>query len=189
MKKLTIVALVLIGFISISNAQSIKFGVKGGINFSSLNGDDDQIIEGRTGFHIGVVGEFGLADKLFLQPEIMYSSQGADPDIGGFLEDIPGLFDDDADFGIDYLNVPILIKYKFLKLLDVHAGPQFGIKVSEGDDLDDVESFDLSGAVGAGVHFGKFFGQLRYNFGLTDVFPDVDLKNNNFQISVGYYIF
>ncbi|MHA7059067.1 porin family protein [Aquimarina sp. M1] len=169
MKKLFFLAIALIGFTTISNAQSLKFGVKGGVNFSNINGDAD--LDSRTGYHIGFVGQFGIADKFAIQPEVLYSAQGAD------------------DRDIDYLNVPILVKYKFLKFLSFEAGPQFGIVVNDDFETGEPESFDVSGAVGAGVEFGDFFAQARYNFGLTDIVDNVNSKNGTFQLSVGYYIF
>lgn len=175
MKKLIFLAIMLLGFTVTTQAQDIKLGLKGGVNFANLNGDDVENLDGRTGFHIGAVLQISLLDTFAVQPEVLYSSQGAD-----FTN---------ADLKIDYLNVPILAKLKFAKVISVEAGPQLGFVVTEGKDIEDIESFDLSGAVGAGVEFGKFFGQVRYNFGLTDVVSDGDVKNSAFQVSVGYYIF
>ncbi|WP_025743828.1 porin family protein [Aquimarina pacifica] len=172
MKKLILIAIAFIGLSITSKAQDIKFGFKGGVNLATINGDDisDQV-DGRTGYHIGAVVQLSLAETIALQPELLYSAQGIE------------------DTDIDYLNLPVLFKLKFAKILSVEAGPQFGFVVNDNFEVGEPESFDLSGAVGAGVEFGPFFGQLRYNFGFTDVVEDVDGKNSNFQISVGYYIF
>jgi len=170
MKKLIIVAIALIGFTTISTAQDIKFGVKGGANFSTLSGNSS--LDARTGYHIGAVGQISLIDKFAIQPEILYSAQGAD------------------NLDIDYLNIPILLKYKFLKFLSFDAGPQFGFLVNdEYPDAIETKSFDLGVALGAGVEFGEFFAQARYNIGLTEVVENSDAKNGTFQLSIGYYIF
>lgn len=171
MKKLFLLAIMLIGFTSISNAQRLKLGVKGGINLSTINGDNvPSNFDARTGYHIGVAAQIGLPGKFALQPEIIYSAQGSD------------------DLDIDYVNVPILVKYKFLKFLSFEAGPQFGILVNdEYPETFETKSFDLSVAAGAGVEFGKFFAQARYNYGFTDVVENNDIKNGTFQLSVGYY--
>ncbi|GAA4114914.1 porin family protein [Aquimarina addita] len=171
MKKLILVAIALIGFTTTSHAQSFKFGFKGGLNFATINGDGIDA-DSRTGYHLGAVGQIGVGPLFAIQPEILYSAQGA------------------KDFDIDYLNVPILVKLKFAKFLSVEAGPQFGFVVN--DDIKsggEPESFDMSAAIGAGVEFSKFFAQLRYNIGLTDVTDGGDIKNSAFQVSVGYYIF
>ncbi|TSE04123.1 MULTISPECIES: porin family protein [Aquimarina] len=172
MKKLFLLAIAVISFSVSSNAQDIKFGFKGGVNFATLNGDDvNDNLDGRTGYHIGAVLQVSLAETIALQPELLYSAQGIE------------------DTDIDYLNLPVLVKLKFAKIFSVEAGPQFGFVVNDDFEVGDPESFDLSGAVGAGVEFGPFFGQLRYNFGFTDVIDNVEAKNSAFQISVGYYIF
>jgi len=172
MKKLFLLAFVLIGFITNSNAQRVKFGVKGGANLSTVTGGSlSNNVDARTGFHIGVIGQVGVG-KFAVQPEIIYSAQGTD------------------SFDTDYLNFPILVKYKFLKFLSFDAGPQFGILVNDNyPDAIETKSFDISAALGAGVEFGKFFAQLRYNIGLTEITENSGSKNGTFQISAGYYIF
>ncbi|MEW7280241.1 porin family protein [Aquimarina sp. 2201CG1-2-11] len=172
MKKLFLIAIAVIGFSISSNAQDLKFGFKGGVNLATINGDGvNDNLDGRTGYHIGAVAQFSLLETVALQPELLYSAQGIE------------------DTDIDYINIPVLFKLKFAKVLSVEAGPQFGFVVNDNFEVGEPESFDFSGAVGAGVEFGKFFGQLRYNIGFTDVIKDVDAKNAAFQISVGYYVF
>ncbi len=172
MKKLFLLAIAIFSFSIVSNAQDVKFGFKGGLNLSTINGDDisDQA-DGRTGYHIGAVVQLSIAETFAIQPELLYSAQGLD------------------NLDIDYLNLPVLAKFKFAKVFSVEAGPQFGFVVNDSSNILEPESFDLSGAVGAGVEISKFFGQIRYNFGFTDVIENADSKNASFQISVGYYIF
>ncbi|WP_025665559.1 porin family protein [Aquimarina megaterium] len=180
MKKLFLLAIAVIGFSISSNAQDIKLGFKGGVNFATLNGDGYNGLDGRTGYHIGAVVQIGLSDMFAVQPELIYSAQGAKFKALGI----------DQDIDVDYLNLPVLVKFKFAKLFSVEAGPQFGFIVNDNfNGGTDPESFDLSAAVGAGVEFGSFFGQLRYNIGFTDIVDNVEAKNSVFQVSVGYYIF
>ncbi len=179
MKKLILLAIAVIGFTLTANAQKVKFGFKGGLNLANINlevAGNDIDTDSRTGYHIGAVLQLGLGDTFILQPELLYSAQGT------------------KDFDIDYLNIPVLAKLKFAKIFSVEAGPQFGFVVNDGVkdaflSTVESESFDISGAVGAGVEVGPVFGQIRYNFGLTDVVDGFDGKNSAFQISVGYYIF
>ncbi len=169
MKKLFFLAIALIGFTTISNAQSLDFGFKGGVNFANVDSRFDT--DARTGFHLGAVATVGLGNKFAIQPEVLYSAQGSD------------------SLKVDYINVPVLVKYKFLKFLSFEAGPQFGIVVNDDYEVGEPESFDVGIAAGAGVRFGKFFSQLRYNYGFTDVDDVNKSQNRTFQISVGYYIF
>ena len=177
MKKLLILAVMLVGFTTIATAQDVKFGFKGGLNFANIDSDLDS--DARTGYHLGAVLQLSIAETFAIQPEVLYSAQGTD------------------DVNIDYITIPVLAKLKFAKILSVEAGPQFGFVVNDdvekafegiSDDVE-AESFDFGIGIGAGVEFGSFFGQLRYNYGLTDVTSFGDSKNRAFQISVGYYIF
>ncbi|MFC4479572.1 outer membrane beta-barrel protein [Flavobacterium chungangensis] len=67
------IAVMVFGFV---NAQNTKFGIKGGVQLSSLVGN----IENETpklGIQLGGFAEFRVAKGLFIQPEILYSTQGA----------------------------------------------------------------------------------------------------------------
>ena len=175
MRKTLFTAILLLGCGIAINAQSFHFGAKVGANFASITGDDVDDLDGRTAYHIGLVAELGLSDKFAIQPELIYSAQGADE--SGF------------DLDIDYLNLPILAEIKLTEMFSIQAGPQFGFKVNEGDFEDeDLNDFDLSGAAGIEVNISKFFAQARYNFGFSDIAEDVEARNGVFQISVGFWL-
>ncbi len=179
MKKLFLLAIAVIGFTMTTNAQDVKFGFKGGVNFANISDFNGQNADGRTGYHIGAVAQFSLMETFAIQPELLYSAQGI------------------KDIDLDYINIPVLAKLKFAGIASVEAGPQFGFVVNDGieeafegiSEDAKAQSFDLGLAVGAGVELGGFFGQVRYNLGLTEVVDGGDGKNSTFQISVGYYIF
>ncbi|MEQ8927533.1 MAG: PorT family protein, partial [Fulvivirga sp.] len=103
MKKL----LLLFSFIAISSFgyAQISGGIKGGVNFANVDADGDP--DGKTGYHVGAFLEIGAAG-IFIQPEVLYSFKGAE------------------DFDLTYIEVPILLKKNFAKVLNVHLGPQFG---------------------------------------------------------------
>ena len=56
------------------------FGVKGGLNYSTLAGDatSDIVggIEAKPSYHAGFFAQFRLSDKFSLQPELLYSRRG-----------------------------------------------------------------------------------------------------------------
>lgn len=174
MKKFFLAALFMTAFTLQSHAQEIHFGGKAGVNFASFTGDDADGFDGRTAFHIGLAAELGITDKFSIQPELLYSAQG------GEFQDI--------DIDIDYLTLPVLAKYYAAENFSIEAGPQFGFKVNEGDNVD-AESFDLGIAAGLGYKLNDLFFQGRYVFGLSDVGDGGDIKNGLFQISIGYWFF
>ena len=183
MKKLLVVTVIVtLGFLTTVKAQNVHFGIKAGANFANLNGGDVDL-DGRTGLHAGVALELSLAEKFSLQPELLYSNQGAE---------LPNVF----KIKVDYISMPVLMKYYLAGGLSFDVGPQFAFLMSDAiEALDsnvtvgelDNESFDLGAAVGLGFKapLGVFV-QARYVIGFSETQTDSDLKNNVFQLSVGY---
>ena len=96
MKKLFVMAVLLIAGSSSMSAQGIDFGVKAGANFAKLDGDG---IDGDnlTSFHVGALLEVNVFENFSVQPEVLYSSQGTKIE--------------DEDIKLDYLSVPVLAKF------------------------------------------------------------------------------
>lgn len=84
MKKLLLSAAMAVFMLSNVNAQEVKFGVKAGVNFASLGGDDASGFDGLTSFHVGALAEIGISEKFAIQPELVYSLQGASAAGGDF---------------------------------------------------------------------------------------------------------
>ena len=189
-----------------SDSKAIQLGVKGGVNLSKLSGDDFDDVDSRTSFNVGLVAEIPISERISFQPEVFYSGQGFD-----ILErDQDNIFDTDQNFEyqLDYIQVPLLLKAYLINGLSVEAGPQFGFKIHEefdtqpnsdgGDfeiDEDDsyVKDFDTSLALGTSYKFDSgFFLSARYTMGLTSIFKDdtffedVDGKNEVWQFGAGF---
>jgi len=179
MKKLLLSAVIAVFAMSNLNAQEVKFGAKAGVNFASLSGDDVEGFDGRTSFHVGAVAEIGISEKFAVQPELVYSSQGAS--VG------------DSNLKMDYINLPILAKFFVAEGFSIEAGPQVGFLISadaEGEDVkDSFKSTDFSGALGLGYKLDSGLNfAARYNLGLGNIVDAEggDVKNNVIQLSVGY---
>lgn len=191
--------------------MGISFGVKGGLNLSTVNGGSFDSPDYRVGFHAGVVVEFPIADIFSIQVEGLYSQQGYEisdyRDLGiGYPNPatprpILGANDNpETEYQLDYINVPVLFKFYITEGFSAEAGPQFSFLVSEeydnrpyegsGDRNTDIfETFDV-GATG-GVTFqtpSGLFASGRYTQGITDILQNSNQKitNSVFQISVGY---
>lgn len=190
MKKI-LVSLVLVILCSATLwAQGIGFGIKAGANISNTNiSSDDYSLDTKSkfGFHGGVFFTFMFSEKLGIQPELLYSTQGSEYDESSF----------DGKLTIDYVNIPVLLRYNINETFSVHAGPQFGIllKAEEefdgdtGDVKDDFKSSDISGAFGIEVDLPMKLGfGARYVLGLSNVladdgsFGDAELKNGVIQV-------
>jgi opacity protein-like surface antigen len=185
MKKFLLITMVaLLGMMATANAQ-IKFGAKAGVNLSNLTDFEDSKL--MFGFHVGGFAEFAISDRIAIQPELLYSTQGAKAK------------GQDASLNLDYINVPVLLKINLVEGLSAEIGPQVGFLISSkakrgGESAsfkDFSKSLDVTAALGLSYTFvEKFVVGARYGFGLTKAFKDEaeagKSKNSVIQVSFGY---
>lgn len=174
-------------------AQGLSLGVKGGLNFANQKFDADGFSvspDGRTSFHLGLFAVIG-AGPIGVQPEVIYNSVGSKVDLGSFGE---------ATTKLNYLTIPVMVRFNFAKIVNIHAGPNFGLllsaKAEDDDGSEDVKDaykgMDLGLGVGIGLDLpAGLIASARYNLGLSNIAEDADgsdftVKNNVFQLSVGY---
>ncbi|RTY89662.1 porin family protein [Flavobacterium sp. GT3R68] len=190
MKKVifTVAAVFAFGF---ANAQdtagpdtTMSFGVKGGLNVASISNSDDA--KSLIGFHVGAFGEFMLSEKFAIQPEVLFSTQGAkiDNSLG------------ETDYKLNYINIPVMAKFYVTPAVSVELGPQIGFLMSAdfGDDdvKDDLNSTDFGIGFGVGYNLTSNMSlNARYTIGLSDIekepFPGEDASQNGvLQVSFGY---
>jgi hypothetical protein len=209
MKKniLTAVAVFAFGF---SNAQEAKFGVKAGLNLSTLSGNYVEQSQIQPGFVLGGFAAVKLTDKFIFQPEVLFSFQGSAYrnyyDFGNVQS-----YEQD-NLNLNYLLLPIMAKYYVAKKFSIEVGPQFGFLLtartnffsytdagngyvnSDSKDVkDQFKTFDFGINVGGGYDFTDKWGiDLRYNFGLNNAAQNDNssYKANNQVLSVtGSYKF
>jgi hypothetical protein len=205
MKKIILTVLVIFAF-GFANAQKAQFGIKGGLNISNFSGDTQGVdFKSRVGFNAGVFAAIKLAEKITLQPEILFSTQGAEAEnVEVFVDDM--LFTGDIKFNLSYINVPVMLKYYAADKFNLEAGPQIGFLTSaktstkmdgysqtfDDDAKDYFESVDFGLNFGAGYDFTKNISAgIRYNLGLSNILktePGDNSKSENsvFSLSVGY---
>jgi hypothetical protein len=181
MKKLILVALLLISGIGTMQAQLLAIGVKGGVNFSNYTGSVENVdFNTVTGYHAGLVLELKLFGIVGLQPEFLYSTQGSD--ISTATEDFKN--------ELGYFSIPVMFKlYLLPNRFSLDFGPQASFLVSEKDDFDivDTNTFDVAAAGGLTFKFKNgIFLSGRYVAGLTEPIKETDVKNSSAQFSLGY---
>lgn len=185
MKKIFLSTVVAI-FMVVGLSAQTSFGVKAGVNFANLNADGEwDGSDSVTGFHVGVFSDIELSDVLIFQPEILYSTQGAH-------------WAEDDEHILNFINVPLMIKFEVAESFYLEAGPQVGFLISaENEDNDDIKdefkSTDFVLNLGASVDFGEnFLVAARYGLGLSDIVEEeyegmgIDGKTTNIMISLGY---
>jgi opacity protein-like surface antigen len=184
MKKIILSVAVLFTF-GFANAQEVKFGIKGGVNFSTFIGDVEDT-DSRVGYQVGTFAEIKISEKFAVQPELLYSSLGAKTDIEGTTLTAMN----------DYIVVPVMAKFYVAEAFSLEAGPQVGFLVSakfkaEGDSIDVKEfynSTDFGLNFGVGYDFTEAISAgVRYSLGLTNIVKDSDsVKNSNVALTLAY---
>lgn len=203
MKKVVLIAIALVTF-GFANAQEkakknseVSIGGKVGLNLANIVGDDAGDANMYVGFNAGLFFEIPVNDKFSIQPELLYSAQGSKSE-GNFEG-----YDIDATLKLNYINVPVMFKYKVANNFSLEAGPYAGILASAkvkvkvdgyGSDTasvkDEFKSADFGLGFGMNYEFSDvIFANLRYQAGLTqigDTGGDDDVKNSVFQIGLGF---
>ena len=80
MKRLSMVLASLFAVIAL-NAQHPHWGIKGGINVANIEVENGSDPGSRVGIHLGGLAHIHLSEHFALQPELMYSNQGAKREI------------------------------------------------------------------------------------------------------------
>ena len=192
MKKILFPALLILAGIS-SKAQSgihSNFGIKAGGQAAKL-GQPVTNWDTKYRWHAGLLAHLHMSKHFAIQPEIIYSAQGA--------EHITSTTDTQIELG--YLNLPIVFQYMTGSGFRFQAGPQVGILLNADRDINGVES-DISSSVKkadlgllAGFSYITRTGlgfDARYVYGLTDIAKKSNAAAlgsdlNNLVIQVGAF--
>lgn len=173
-----------------SPAGHLSLGIKGGVNVFNIHDDNNTSNDPRIGYNFGLLGHIHIARQIAIQPEIVYSAQGAKYTSGSGT----------AKYNLDYINVPILFQYMWDNGFRIEAGPQVGFLVSAKSKINDVstdnkenlKTVDFAASFGASyIHPATGIGiDARYNLGLTNINKTNEVKSTNrgFQVGV-FYIF
>lgn len=184
------------------SSNPVSFGVKGGMNVSSISkteGLDDQ--KSKIGFNAGVFANIPVAASFSIQPEVLYSQYGEKSDYKLGNTTISN------STKLDYITVPVMFQYNALPNLYLEAGPEFGFMVSAKNKVknestgqssttdnykDNLNTFNFGIGLGAGYYFTPNFGiTARYVAGLTDIAKNRPsgsdaIRNNVFQVGLAY---
>ena len=190
MKKLVLLVFTAGAFFTAS--AQVQFGVKAGANFATLVGSGAGGADTKVGFHGGAFAHIPLVNSFFLQPELVFSGQGAKATSDGVVFTV----------NQTYLNIPVLVKYHHSSGFFGETGPQLGFllaaNVKAGGTSQDVrssyKSTDFSWAFGLGYMLSSFPAGInaRYNLGLSNIAAEEvsgqSVRNSVFQLGVFYVL-
>lgn len=197
-----------------TKAQDFSLGVKAGLNYTSLRGEETYDFDYKAGFHVGGFVFYRVNTWFALQTEAIYSQQGASQKIYIIeldpQESDPSLAKEELmiKFDLNYINIPLLAKFYPSERFHLLTGPQIGFLVSAKEkDKDNDYKKDIK-KLFQKVDFGMVFGmgydfdlgltlQAQYYLGFVNinrirvVFEDgsaeqPELKNHGFKLSLGY---
>ncbi|MFC0344632.1 MULTISPECIES: porin family protein [Epilithonimonas] len=188
---------------------SPSFGLKGGMNVSSLSKDgglNDQ--ESKIGFNAGVFLNAPISEQFSIQPEVLYNNLGSKITREATVNN--NTYTAEYARHLDYISVPVMAQFNATPNFYIEAGPQFSFLVDARDkykntkngstqdaesyslNKDDFKTFDFGLGLGVGYYFTPQFGiNARYTAGLTDIYKsnstsNDNVKNNVFQVGLNF---
>jgi len=167
-------------------AQGPTFGIKGGLNYSTLAVDEADDETSRIGYNFGLFARTAPDQPIGLQVELLYSTKGSTTNYSTLF----GLIEQEVDFNLNYLELPVLASFRIGSIVDLQVGAYaaylLGAKAKSSGDLgsgseeldrDNFTSLDYGIAGGVGFNLGPN-AQLgvRYLHGLNNI-ADSDAAN------------
>lgn len=158
-------------------AQQGGIGIKAGVNLSTVHfaGADDAEVDSKAGLVVGVFGELKKPGRgVGLQAEILYSREGFKTKTNYH----------DVKMRLNYIDIPILIKFYPASFFSLDLGYQAGILwnsiaytkgargagTEEKEDIAGIRSVNNSLVLGITLRLGDHVDlSARYNVGLSDL--------------------
>jgi hypothetical protein len=156
--------------------NTITGGLKGGLTWSNMYIDvnDLDASNARWGFHVGLFSQIMFAETIGFQPEVLFTTKGTSAEY-------TGVFDQTVDFNLNYIDIPLLLVFRPLDVLELHAGPYVGFLLNSNVGLagtidgqtdlnrDNFNTFDWGLGAGVQFNFRSVILGVRYNMGLQEV--------------------
>jgi len=170
---------------SVTNAQSRRIGITGGVNIANFNGISNATT--KNGIIIGGFVEYDFIGGFVLQPELLFSMKGAKK---------PSTSSSTTRYTwtANYIELPVLFKFDVVSVpilpvnVDLYAGPDFAFNVASRNEatsgntttttneMSNTRPFDFNIAVGGGpnldIGLAKVGVELRYTFGTGSAFKN-----------------
>lgn len=186
MRKILFVALLVFAGTFANAQKGFRLGVKAGANLNKIDGQSfDQGF--NFSYHAGAFAEIDFAKRWGIQPEVIWSQTATKPatNLDAIYTTLP------TNVKLDYLMVPVLLRYSPIGLLSFVAGPQFGVLINKNENLlsngqQAFKSGDFSMVLGAQVNLKVLRIYGRYNIGLQNINDFTDQQKwNTQQVQLG----
>ncbi len=191
MKKVIVSTLAVLLIVVTSQAQGFRAGIKLGANGTKIDGQSFE--DGyKLSYQAGVFFEADFNKKFGIQPEVLFGQTTSKAASG--LAAVGTNLVSNKDYTLNYLSIPILLRYNVGKLVTLNLGPQFAILLNKDNTLlqngqQAFKSGDFSMVGGVQLNFKVLRVYGRYNVGLTninDVSSQEKWKSQQLQLGLGF---
>ncbi len=201
-KKTTFLLCCILLTFSTLSQNKVDFGFRGGISTSHVSTDlTDYTSDKITGYQGGAFLRIFFTKHIVFEPEAYFTKKG-----GELFQNDNG-DDNQINFEINSIDVPLLLGIKFFDMefirLLVYTGPVMsfahdksvefiknGIEDFEKSAVDLLESTNWGYQVGGSLDIFIFTLDVRYEWGLNDIYEgDNQFREDAFLIGLGIRIF
>jgi hypothetical protein len=179
------------------DAGTSYWGFRIGPAFSHVSSDDSNLDGGnwQTGLNVGVVAGISLSNvqPLYLEAGLSYIEKGGKKDLANGKK---------MTYDLNYLEVPVVLKYKYN--IDQHfsvqpqVGGYFGVgvggKIKNFEEREAQDSFSESKfqrfdgglRVGCSIAYDLFYCDLTYDIGLANISHDTFDTSHNGSLQLNF---
>ncbi len=201
MKKLFIAGCLLLITGTSAYAQKLSFGIKGGVNYSSLKTKENLTDEKNImGYQAGIFARAG-ATGIYFQPELYLGTKGTEYTM---IQTTAETVEEKAEVKFTTIDLPLLLGTKIgPDKLNIRfmTGPvisfkiddktSFPAKYNQVTDFGNYKNQAIGIQAGGGVDLGNLTLDLRYEAGLSNISESekYNQKQNLFHLSLGFKLF
>ncbi len=195
MKRLVLALMAVVGLGMASYAQTgggggLRLGVKLGTSLNKVEGQSFN--DGfDMSYHLGGFAEIDFNKKWGIQPEVLWNQTYGRRSNFDNLYPMAVNPNGSEKIKLNYLSIPILLRYNIGNIFTLNAGPQFGILLDEDKTLlnngeSAFKNGDFSLVLGGQLNFNFLRVYGRYNIGLKNINDISDQEKwTNQQIQLG----
>ena len=168
--------------------ENLYYGVRIGMTVSNISGDASKFVTdgSKVGLTLGGVLGLRLSDTtpIFLESGLYYVEKGGKGTDTGVDPVKTG-----AKAGLNYLEIPLLIKYGVKANDDIALlpffGPYFSTAISgktnkhSSFNKEYFKRFDTGFKLGCGMEYNMLYLEMGYQFGLTNISKNDDFSAHN----------
>jgi hypothetical protein len=174
-------------------AQIPVLSLRGGLNFSSIGGENSEDAKIKPGFHLGIFGSMPITKTYSLKSGLSFSLKGARTTTDSQI----------TNYNLHYLDIPILARKNILPYVNLIAGPQISYLLGSRTRIKDNGQILIEGSteglyrLDLGIHLGADYDMqnqlsvgLGFDWGLLSLDKEGNSKTYNrvFKLTLAYQL-